>query len=272
MYPRPFEYLAPKSIEEALDILAREEDAKVLAGGQSLLPLMKLRLLSPRLVVDIGDLGLLRRIERDGNELVIGALVRHSELAVDPQVRRSAAALAASAAVVGDVQVRNRGTLGGSLCHGDAVADEPAAVIALDATMVLHSNRGRREIPAAEFFVDTLTTACRSDELLVEVRLPATEGIRSAYRKIGRRGPNRDYPVVGIAAATRSDGGLRMALTGAGSRPQPLPIELLSGGAIDVDVASLPVLADLYGSADYKRHLISVLAGRVAAEIAGRKD
>ncbi|MEA2058229.1 MAG: FAD binding domain-containing protein, partial [Actinomycetota bacterium] len=190
MYPRKFDYVAPATIEDAVSALGAEDGAKVLAGGMSLLPLMKMRFLSPSLLVDIGRIAGLDSISDDGDHLTIGALVRHSDTASNSLVRAHAPALALAARWTADVQVRNMGTTCGSLAHADIAADQTAAALALGATMVARSARGPREIAAADFFVDTLTTALQPDEILSHVKVPKGGG--SAYDKLGRRGGHSD--------------------------------------------------------------------------------
>ncbi len=278
MYPRSFEYVAPSTVEEAVAVLAERPDAKVLAGGQSLLALMKLRLLSPGILVDIGRIPGLDQVRIDGTDLVIGSLVTHAVASRHPLIHTHAQALAEAAASVGDPQVRNRGTVAGSLAHADAIADEPGAALALGARVVAQSAAGTREIAAADLFVDTLTTSLEPDEVIVSVRIPtAGAGEASAYDKLGRRGGRHDYPVAGAAAWLAVDGGTvtaaRVAITGAGSRPTLATAsgEVLVGttgaadeiaAAADRAAADVTVLEDLYGSASYKAHLVRVYARR----------
>jgi Aerobic-type carbon monoxide dehydrogenase, middle subunit CoxM/CutM homologs len=283
MYPRKFEYVAPGSVEEAVAALAAAEDAKVMAGGMSLLPLMKTRLLSPATIVDIGRIPGLDRIEDRGDHIALGALVRHAETATSPLVREHAPALARAAALTGDPQVRNRGTTCGSLAHADLAADQPAAVIACGATMVARGPSGTREIPADEFFVDTLTSALDPGEILVEVRIPKRGG-HSAYDKLGRRGGHSDYAVAGAAAwVYRPDGTIedaRVALTGVGTRPTALPAVVTAlvgtdGSAEAISAAAehavdeVTVLEDLYGSEEYKIHLAKVFVARAVGAALG---
>lgn len=278
MYPRSFEYIAPTSLEDALDALAANPGAKVMSGGMSLIPLMKLRLFSPGLVVDIGRLSGLDAISDGGDHLAIGALVRHAATAADASVASGAAALAQAAALTGDVQVRNRGTTCGALAHADIAADQPAAALALGATMVAQSASGQREIAADDFFVDTLTSALQPDEILVEVRVPKTgAGSGSAYDKLGRRGGQSDYAVAGAAAVVTVSGGsvtaARVALTGVGTKPTLAAgvgeaLVGTDGSAEAVKAAAahavegVTVLEDLYGSEEYKAHLAQVYAAR----------
>src|SRR5262245_49916312 len=175
MYSAPFTYIRPRTLDEALAFLAdHAEDTKVLAGGQSLIPLLKLRLVFPKFVMDIGRLEELRGIRQSSDSIEVGALVRHVEIERSESLRDTVPLLSESAAEIGDVQVRNRGTIGGSLVHADAAADFPAAALALDAEMVIRSKDGQRVVAAAEFFTDLMTTAMRADEILIGVRFPVS--------------------------------------------------------------------------------------------------
>jgi carbon-monoxide dehydrogenase medium subunit len=276
MYPRQFEYVAPASLDEALGALG--DDSKVMAGGMSLLPLMKMRLFSPATVVDIGRIPGLDAIEDKGDHISIGALVRHADTASSDLIAANAAALATAAALTGDVQVRNRGTTCGSLAHSDVAADQPAAAIAAGATMVAQSASGTRDIAAADFFVDALTSALNSDEILVGIRIPkAGAGEGSAYDKLGRRGGRSDYAVAGAAAWVKKSNGsiedARIGLTGVGTKASLA--EGVSAALIGTDgsdaaiseaaahaVDGVTVLEDLYGSEEYKAHLATVYVAR----------
>jgi len=284
MYPRSFDYVAPSSLDEALDALASNPGAKIMAGGQSLLPLMKMRLFSPDTVIDIGRIPGLDGVEDKGDHLAIGALVRHAATAADTAIGEHGQALAEAASYTGDAQVRNRGTTCGSLAHADIAADQPAAALALGATMVARSAGGTREIPAADFFIDTLTTALAPDEVLVEIRLPKAGGA-SAYDKLGRRGGRSDYAVAGAAAwVERSNGSIsdaRIAVTGVGTKTSLAlgSMEALIGsdGSEDAIAAAaaraaegLTVLEDLYGSEEYKAHLASVYVARAVSAALSR--
>ena len=273
MYPRAFDYVAPASIDEAVSALQGAAFAKVLSGGMSLLPLMKLRLLSPDLVVDIGRIAGLDTISDNGDHVAIGALVRHHQTAASnalPQALRTAASW------TGDVQVRNRGTTLGSVVHGDIAADQPAAVLALGGTIVVKGAGGTREIAAADFFLDAMTTAVAPDEIAIEVRIPK-DGGSSGYDKLGRRGGHTDYAVAGAAAwVQRSNGSIsdcRVALTGvsakttlAAATAQALIGTDGSAQAVAEAAAKaadgLTVLEDLYGTVEYKTHLAAVFAKR----------
>ena len=278
MYPRRFDYVAASSLDDALAALDANPGAKVLAGGMSLLPMMKLRLLSPEMVVDIGRIDGLGGITDNGDSISIGALVSHADVAASDLVQTHGAALATAASWTGDRQVRNRGTCCGAMAHADVAADQPVAALALGATMVASASGGTREIAAADFFVDTLMSALEPNEILVEMRIPkAGAGTGSAYDKLGRRGGHTDYAVAGVAASvTRSNGSISaatVAVTGVGSKP------VLAGAVMDalvgsdgsdaaVDAAAshatdgIDVLEDLYGSVEYKTHLAGVFTAR----------
>jgi len=276
MYPRQFEYVAPSSLDEALGAL--REGSKVMAGGMSLIPLMKTRLFSPAVVVDIGRIPGLDAVSDEGDHISVGALVRHGTTASDPLIAAHAAALATAASLTGDVQVRNRGTTCGSLAHSDVAADQPAAVIALGGTMIARSASGTREIQASEFCVDALTSALEPDEILVEIQLPKMgAGEASAYDKLGRRGGHSDYAVAGAAAWVRKSNGTvedaRVGLTGVGTKPMlALGVANAIVGTDGSDEAvkaaaehaleDVTVLEDLYGSEEYKTHLAKVFVAR----------
>jgi carbon-monoxide dehydrogenase medium subunit len=280
MFPREFDYAAPATLAEALSALSGD-DAKVMAGGMSLIPLLKLRLLSPGLVVDISRIEGLDGIEDRGDYTAIGALVRHYQTAADGSLP---AALRTAAGWTGDVQVRNRGTTCGSVAHADLASDQPGAILALGGTIVAQGSGGTREIAADDFFVDAMTTALAPDEILTEVRIPKREG-SSAYDKLGRRGSHTDYAVAGAAAwVSRSNGSVsdcRVALTGVSTKPTLAPgvAEALIGTdgsekAIAEAAAKaadgMPILEDLYGTVAYKTHLAQVFAKRaLTAALAG---
>lgn len=276
MFPRQFDYVAPTSLEEAYGVVG--EDSKVLAGGMSLIPLMKMRLFSPAVLVDIGRIPGLSGIEDKGDHISIGALARHSATASDPLIKEHASALAQAAAMTGDTQVRNRGTTCGSMAHADVAADQPAAVIACGGVVIAGSASGTREVNAENFCVDTLTSDLTPDEILLEIRIPKTgPGEGSAYDKLGRRGGHSDYAVAGAAAWVKKSNGTvedaRVALTGVGTRPTLMPgvSEALIGtdgsekavkAAAEHALDDVIVLEDLYGSVEYKSHLAKVFTRR----------
>ena len=283
MYPRDFEYVAATTLDEALGALASAENAKVMSGGMSLMPLMKMRLLSPETVVDIGKVDGLDYIEDRGDHIAVGALVRHAAVASSSVLAEHARALTQAASWTGDDQVRNWGTLCGALAHADLAADTPAAALALGATMVARSSGGERTIAAGDFFVDTLTSALADDEILTEVRFPKRGG-GSAYDKLGRRGGHSDYAVAGAAAWVSMDGGsvadCAVGLTGVGTKPALAAgvADSLRGtdGSADALAAAaeraaegVTVLEDLYGSVEYKTHLAKVYVRRALEQALG---
>lgn len=276
MYPRQFDYVAAGSLDEALSVLASADNAKVMSGGMSLLPLMKMRFLSPETVVDIGHIDGLDYIEDRGDHIAVGALTRHTAVAGSELLAQHATALTQASSWTGDNQVRNWGTLCGALAHADLAADTPAAALALGATMVARSAGGERTIAAGDFFVDTLTSALQPDEILTEVRFPKRQG-GSAYDKLGRRGGHSDYAVAGAAAWVQMNGSsvadCAIGLTGVGTKPALASgvADALRGSdgsadaiaaAADHAVDGVTVLEDLYGSVDYKTHLAKVYVRR----------
>jgi carbon-monoxide dehydrogenase medium subunit len=279
MIPAPFDYVAPVSVDEALSTLAEltssGKDVKVLGGGQSLLPVLRLRLAAPEVVVDLGRIDELRGVREDGDALAIGAMTTHDTMTRDPLVRQHALLLALAAETVADPQVRHRGTFGGALAHADPAGDMPAPALALGASMVIAGPSGRRTVAAADFFSDLFTTAIDDGELLVEVRVPKHTGWGAAYEKFNRVA--QAWSIVGVAAAVRVQGGsiaeARVALTNMGSVPvrataveQALVGQSATADAIRTAAASAadgttpPV--DANADADYRRHLAGVLTRR----------
>jgi aerobic carbon-monoxide dehydrogenase medium subunit len=270
--PADFEYTKAGSIDEAIQALAGGEDAKLLAGGHSLLPLMKLRLAAPTLLVDIGGLDELRGVERQDGGWRIGALTTHSTL----QAAQELGVVAHAASLIADQQVRNRGTIGGSLAHGDPASDLPAVLLAADGDVTARGPGGERRIPAGELFQDYLTTALGEDEVLVEVRLPTLDGFGFGYQKFSRRA--EDWAMVGVCALVRRAGDgscedVRIGLTNMGSTPLRAQAseDALRGGPLDGErIAQAAEQAaegtdppgDLNATADYKRHLARVLTRR----------
>jgi carbon-monoxide dehydrogenase medium subunit len=259
--PAAFALERPRSVEEAVQALAAAgEDARPLAGGHSLLPLMRLRLAAPSTLVDLSGIDGLSYIREDGDTISIGALTRHVEIERSELLAARCRLLAETAAQIGDPQVRNRGTIGGSLAHADPHGDFPAAILALDAELVATGPDGTRTISAREFFVDYLTTALGRAELLTEIRVPALDAAGSAYEKFNRRA--QDWAVVGCAAVVRQ-GEEVVAWTGVG----PTPVRAEGDWRSAADALDPP--ADLSGSAEYKRHLAKVLAGRALERARG---
>jgi len=278
MITHPFTYQAPATIEEAVKQLGQSGDAKVIAGGHSLLPLMKLGLAQPEALVDLRRIASLREIrtEPDGT-IVIGALATHRDIAHNETVRAKLAALADAAGEIGDLQVRARGTMGGSLAHADPAADEPAPTLAYDATIRAIGPKGRRDIPAREYFKGTFETALAADEILAEIRFPAPAGrTGGAYAKFAH--PASGFAVTGVAAVVtiKADGAVeRAAIAVAGAAAAAYRATAaersLTGTKGDAKAIAeaaakaangITVLADLAASADYRKHLVTVYAKR----------
>jgi aerobic carbon-monoxide dehydrogenase medium subunit len=275
--PSRFEYVAAGSAAEAVDLLRQHgDDAKLLAGGHSLLPLMRLRLAAPALLVDIGGLHDLSFVEGgpDSGVMRIGALTRHHDLATSGLLNEQVPLLAAVAGQVGDPKVRHRGTIGGSVAHGDPASDLPAALLALRATLVARGPGGEREIAADDFFTGFLETALAADEVLTEIRVPAVPGVGWAFEKFNRRA--QDWAIVGVAAVlTNSDGGPGVGLVNMGAQPLRAAgtEDALRSGSSAADAAARADEGteppdDLNASPDYRRHLARVLTRR-ALQTAG---
>jgi len=287
MIPAEFDYVAPTSLADAVTALGEAgEDAKVLAGGQSLIPVLRLRLSFPTVLVDLGRVDELRGISEDGSCIVIGAMTRHSDVVSDPLVRQHAGLLAQATATVADPAVRHRGTFGGALAHADPAGDLAAVALALDAELVAEGPGGRRTIAARDFFLDYLQTALSPDEILAAVRIPKLEGTWGyRYEKFHRVA--QAWAIVGVAAAVRTDGDAagapvaeaRIGLTNMGSVPvRAAAVEAALTGAADRSAVQEAAQAaadgtappsDLGGQADYRQHLARVLTGRAVAAAAG---
>jgi carbon-monoxide dehydrogenase medium subunit len=271
--PAAFEYERPESVDAAIESLARYgDDAKLLAGGHSLLPLMKLRLATPSVLVDIGRLQDLAYVRTEGDEVRIGALTKHCDVESSDVLAEAAPLLAHVAGQVGDPQVRHRGTIGGSIAHGDPASDLPAALLALRGSLVVKGPSGERVIAADDFFTGFLETALAPDELLTEIRVPAVAGAGWSFQKFNRRA--QDWAIVGVAAVL--DGSAGIGLVNMGSAPvRSVGAEAaLGGGASAVDAAAradegLDPPADLNATADYRRHLARVLTRRAIQEAGG---
>ena len=269
MFPANFDYSRAASAEEALALLAEHgDDAKLLAGGHSLLPLMKLRLAQPARLIDIGGVTDLSYIDDRGDHLAVGALTRHRDVERSTVLAEHLPLLAHVAGEVGDPQVRNRGTIGGSLAHGDPASDLPAVALATGATMVVQGPGGSREVAAADFFVDFLQTAVGADELLTEIRFPKLTGLGWGFEKFNRR--EQDWAIVGCAVQAGLAGGV--ALVNMGSAPvlAAASSAALRDGAGATDVGAVAAdgtepPTDLHATADYRRHLARVLVGRAAS-------
>lgn len=270
MIPAPFDYLRADSLDEALAALAEHgEDAKALAGGHSLLPLMKLRLATPALLVDIGRLSDLSYVRAEGDRIRIGALTRHRDLETSEVLARHVPILAHAAGQVGDPQVRHRGTIGGSLAHGDPASDLPAVCLALGATFTVASCSGTREVAAADFFHGFLETALGPGDLLTEINVPDVAGAGWSFQKFNRRA--QDWAIVGVAAVHNGTTGVGMINMGQTPlRAEAVEAALASGASVE-EAAShaaddLDPPTDLNASAEYRRHLARVLVRRALEE------
>jgi carbon-monoxide dehydrogenase medium subunit len=268
--PAAFDYVRPSSADEAVAVLAEHgDDAKLLAGGQSLLPLMKLRLARPSVLVDVGRLHDLSYIRETDGQIAIGALTRHHDVETSELLAAQVPLLPATAHQVGDPQVRHRGTLGGTLAHGDPASDLPASVLALGGTIVARGPRGQREIAAVDFFESFLETALAPDEMIIEIRVPKVPDAGWSFQKFHLRA--QDWAIVGVAAVGGPNPGV--ALVNMGSTPvRASAVEsALADGASAAEAArhaadSCEPPADLNASSDYRRHLASVLVRRALEE------
>jgi len=283
MIPAQFDYLAPSSVEEALSALTEHgDDAKIMAGGQSLLPVLRMRLNAPEVLIDLGRIESLRGVREDGDALVIGALTTHSEMVTNDLVRQHALLLSKAAAEVADNQIRHRGTFGGSCAHADPAGDMGAAALAVDAEFVIAGPGGTRSVPATEFFVDLFETAIGEDEILTEIRVPKKTGWGAHYEKFVRVA--HQWPIVAVAATVKADGGTiseaRVALTNMGSTPlraSATESGLAGAAATDDGVRAAADQAadgthppsDLNGDSDYRKHLAGVLTRRAVLKAAG---
>jgi carbon-monoxide dehydrogenase medium subunit len=282
--PAAFDYKAPTSIDDALQLLAEGgDDAKIIAGGQSLLPVMKLRLAAPELLIDLAKIDSLKGVRDDGEAIVIGAMTPHFEVVGDPLVAEHASLIARCVETVADPQVRHRGTIGGACAHADPASDIPAPMVALDAEFVIAGPAGQRRVAAADFFQDLFTTALGDDEILVEVRVPKYTGWGSAYEKFVR--VQQQWAIAGVAATVRPEADTiaeaRLGLTNMGPTPVRARAaeQALAGVAVEPDAVAgaLAGIAngttpptDINGDPEYRRHLVSIL-GRRAVLAAARK-
>jgi aerobic carbon-monoxide dehydrogenase medium subunit len=272
--PAEFDYIAPESLDEAINALSGGgEDAKALAGGHSLLPLMKVRLAAPTLLVDLRKLSELRGVSRVNGGFRIGAMTTHAQVSETAELGLAATA----AGKIADQQVRNRGTIGGSLAHGDPASDLPAVLVAAEGSVIARGPNGEREIAAHDLFVDYLTTSLQPDELITEVRLPAMDGWSFGYEKFTRRA--EDWAMVGVCAMVRGEfEDVRVAFTNMGSTPirAEAAEAALRGGSRDGIAQAAEQAAegtdppgDLNATPDYKRHLARVLTRRALEKAAG---
>jgi aerobic carbon-monoxide dehydrogenase medium subunit len=281
--PAQFDYLAPTTIDEALAALSEHgDDAKIIAGGQSLLPVLRMRLNAPEMIVDLGKIEELRGIRDDGDAIVIGAMTTYVDVVNDSTVRDNAFLVTRAVEHVADPQVRHRGTFGGGLAHADPAGDVGAPMLALDAQFVIVGPSGERTVEATDFFVDLFETAIGEDELLKEVRIPKRAGWGAHYEKFVRI--SHQWAIVAVAAAVKVDGGTiseaRVGLTNMGSTPlrarsveealvgQPATDEAVRAAAASAGDGTNPP-SDLNGDADYRKHLATVLTRRAVLAAAG---
>ena len=274
MYPAQFDYHSPASVQEAISLLGRlKDDAKLLAGGHSLIPMMKLRLAQPKHLIDLRKVPGLSGIKEDGGAIAIGALTTHYAVESSSLLKQKCPLLSETAGTIGDPQVRNMGTIGGSLAHADPAADYPAAVIALGAELVAEGPKGKRTIKVDDFFKGLLTTALQPEEILVGIRIPSwPAGTGMAYMKFPH--PASRFAVVGVAAVVTADGKkVSVGITGAGTKAvRAKGVEAALAGktldAVTIKAAAekaadgVDVQADLQGSVEYKTHLLKVYCRR----------
>lgn len=285
MYPAKFEYHEATSVDEALDLLEANADAEteLLAGGHSLIPTMKSGLASPDVLIDLGGIEGLRGIDRGDGVTTIGAMTPYADIAADDGLAEDCEVLSEAAEAVGDIQVRNMGTIGGNLAHADPASDLPAAALAADATLVVQGRDGERTVPADEFFLGMYTTDVDDGELVTRVEAPhQADGAGGAYVK--KPSPSSGYAMVGVAAVVEADGGeitgARVAANGAldhAARLEPVE-DALVGEPLEADVAEAAgehatdnveewqLMDDLQASAEFRGHLLEVYAGRAVAE------
>jgi carbon-monoxide dehydrogenase medium subunit len=279
MIPAPFDYEVADSVAHAVELLGEREDTKLLAGGHSLIPLLRLRFTRPAMLVDLGRIDSLRYVRDAGERLAIGALTRHHDLQHDPLLQEHCPLVSHSAGLIGDPQVRHRGTIGGSLAHGDPASDLPTVLLALDANLVLHGPGGERVVPAGDFFHGVFQTALGPQDVLTEIRVPKLGPAGWSYLKFTRRA--QDWATVGVAAVVRRSNGTiedaSIALTNMGPTPVRARVaEEALRSANGVEAAADAVAAesdppsDTSGSADYRRHLATVLARRALEEAINR--
>lgn len=283
MIPVQFDYVAPTTVEEALAALAEHgDDAKIMAGGQSLLPVLRMRLNAPEVIIDLGKIDALRGVRDDGDAIVVGAMTQHAVMASDPLVAEHAALVHEAVQHLADVQIRHRGTFGGALAHADPAGDMGAPALALGAQFVIAGSSGTRTVEADDFFVDLFETAVGDDELLTEIRIPKHTGWGAHYEKFVRVA--HQWPIVAVAATVRTEGGTiaeaRVGLTNMGSTPlraraveealvgQPATEDAVRAAAAAAAEGTNPP-ADLNGDSDYRRHLAGVLTRRAVLAAAG---
>lgn len=281
MIPAQFDYHSPTTVEEAVSLLTQAgDDVKVLAGGQSLIPVLRLRLAAPEVLIDLGRVDGLSGVRDDGDAIEIGAMTSHHTVANDPLVAEHARLISEAVHTVGDPQVRHRGTFGGALVHADPAGDLPATALALDAQFTISGAGGTRTVPASDFFEDLFTTAVGEDEILTHVRVPKHTGWGADYQKFTR--VSQQWSIVGVAATVRMEGSTiaeaRVGLTNMGSTPiRAHSVEAAVAGASDdaIDAAAASAAdgtnppTDLNGDSEYRKHLATVLTARALRAAAG---
>ena len=283
MIPVAFDYEVAESVDHALELLGQHgEEAKLLAGGHSLLPIMKLRLAAPAVLVDLGRIPDMNYVRDEGDHLAIGAMTRHTDVEHDPIIQEHCGILSYTASLVGDPMVRHRGTIGGSVSHADAASDLPSALLALDASFQIRGSSGERTVDAGDFFKDYLMSDLAADEVLTEIHVPKlSAGTGWSYKKFNRR--SQDWAVVGVAAVVEKSNGnigsARLGLTNMGSTPLRASAaeSALSGAEVgsvgeatrSADEGTEPS-SDIAASSEYRRHLARVLSKRAVEEALGR--
>jgi carbon-monoxide dehydrogenase medium subunit len=279
MIPANFDYVRPASLEEALAALAENEDAKILAGGHSLIPAMKLRFAQPRTVIDVSRLPGLNYIREEGGRIAIGAMATHRDIEASALLKAKCPLLPEVAAQIGDAQVRNRGTMGGSLVHADPAADWPAAILALEAELEIAGPQGRRVVAATDFFVEMMQSAVQSNEILVEIRVPATAG-SVAYVKSAQKASG--FAIAGVAALVDKAGkSVRIGITGVSSKAYratgveealrgKAPTEEAIRAAAEQAADGIETLNDIHASAEFRAHL-AIVNCRRALELAASR-
>ncbi|MCI0390567.1 MAG: xanthine dehydrogenase family protein subunit M [Acidobacteria bacterium] len=286
MIPNNFEYFAPTTIKEALKLIDRHGDeCKILSGGHSLIPVLKLRLAAPAVIIDIGRIKELKTIKVDGDTIRIGACVTHAEIAANAELRQHCPLLGLTAAQIGDQQVRNRGAIGGSLAHADPAADWPATILALGAEIVARSSSGERVIKASDFFVDLMTSAVEPNEIVTEIRVPKpAQPNRGVYLKVPQSASG--FAVVGVAVQLKIANGkcedIGIGVTGLAPKPfraasveaalrgQTIDEATVSAAAAKADTEAADAMEDIHASGDFRRHLARVYARRAVQAAAAR--
>jgi aerobic carbon-monoxide dehydrogenase medium subunit len=286
MIPNNFEYFAPTTIEEALKLVDRHgDDCKILSGGHSLIPVLKLRLAAPAVIIDIGRIKELKTIKVDGDTIRIGAGLTHAEIAANAELRQHCPLLGLTAAQIGDQQVRNRGAIGGSLAHADPAADWPATILALGAEIVARSSSGERVIKASDFFVDLMTSAVEPNEIVTEIRVPKpAQPNRGVYLKVPQSASG--FAVVGVAVQLKIANGkcedVGIGVTGLAPKPfRATSVEAalrgkiideatVSAAAAKADTEAADAMEDIHASGDFRRHLARVYARRAVQAAAAR--